>query len=78
VWNDGRRAVQVARVGLTVRDGKWLRYLPLHLSPLSQVISEAGSTEFPFTLADCGISDAWHNVGAFAEDYSGKRYEEKR
>jgi hypothetical protein len=42
------------------------------------MIPEAESTEFPFTLADCGISDVWHNVGAFAEDYAGKRYEAKK
>lgn len=78
VWNEGRRAIQVTRVGLKVNNGKGFRYIPLHLSSLSQTISEAESTEFPFALADYGISDSWYNVGAFVEDCAGERYEAKK
>ena len=37
-------------------------------------MSEAEAIDFNFTLADHGVTDAWYNVGAFAEDYTGKRY----
>lgn len=78
VWNDGRRPIQIAQGGLTVSDGEKPHYVPLHLFSLSQkIISESEFADFPFTLAEHGISDSWYNVGAFVQDYAGQQHTAK-
>lgn len=77
VLNEGRRNVELRRVGLIIPREPASLYLNLEMKPLEKSIEGGRSENFYFEEHSLYGAD-WRLVRAFAEDFRGRRYESRK